>query len=130
MGVGARLCRAIRRGPVYSPARPASARSATPQAQGPRAAVQHAPVSYAVQVLQARQARTVPPGVSYTPRDFMPTKRLSTMSTRPMPLSPATCIVTTAAVLLVPPLVQSRHNNLRRLNSYEHGAVRLLYGSI
>ena len=34
---------------------------------------------------------TVPPGVSYTPRDFMPTKRLSTMSTRPMPLSPASC---------------------------------------
>ena len=31
----------------------------------------------------------VPPGVSYTPRDFMPTKRLSTMSMRPMPLSPA-----------------------------------------
>ena len=31
----------------------------------------------------------VPPGVSYTPRDFMPTKRDSTMSTRPMPLSPA-----------------------------------------
>lgn len=28
---------------------------------------------------------TVPPGVSYTPRDFMPTKRLSTMSMRPMP---------------------------------------------
>jgi len=29
----------------------------------------------------------VPPGVSYTPRDFMPTKRFSTRSTRPMPLS-------------------------------------------
>ena len=35
-----------------------------------------------------RGQRMVPPGVSYTPRDFMPTKRLSTMSTRPMPLSP------------------------------------------
>ena len=34
--------------------------------------------------------RMVPPGVSYTPLDFMPTKRLSTMSTLPMPLSPAT----------------------------------------
>ena len=33
---------------------------------------------------------TVPPGVSYTPRDFIPTKRDSTMSTRPTPLSPAT----------------------------------------
>ena len=35
----------------------------------------------------ARRAvsRMVPPGVSYTPRDFMPTKRDSTMSTRPMP---------------------------------------------
>jgi len=29
--------------------------------------------------------RMVPPGVSYTPRDFMPTKRFSTMSMRPMP---------------------------------------------
>ncbi len=35
-------------------------------------------------------SRMVPPGVSYTPRDFMPTKRLSTMSILPMPLSPAT----------------------------------------
>ena len=34
----------------------------------------------------------VPPGVSYTPRDFMPTKRDSTMSMRPMPLSPASCM--------------------------------------
>ena len=32
----------------------------------------------------------MPPGVSYTPRDFIPTKRDSTMSTRPTPLSPAT----------------------------------------
>ena len=39
---------------------------------------------------QGSMPRTVPPGVSYTPRDFMPTKRLSTMSTRPMPFSPAT----------------------------------------
>mmetsp|Transcript_16413 Transcript_16413/g.51001 ORF Transcript_16413/g.51001 Transcript_16413/m.51001 type:complete len:221 (+) Transcript_16413:211-873(+) len=31
---------------------------------------------------------TVPPGVSYTPRDFIPTKRDSTMSMRPTPLSP------------------------------------------
>jgi hypothetical protein len=29
-----------------------------------------------------------PPGVSYTPRLFMPTNRDSTMSTRPMPLLP------------------------------------------
>ncbi len=29
----------------------------------------------------------VPPGVSYTPRLFMPTKRFSTRSMRPMPLS-------------------------------------------
>src|SRR5215471_14171131 len=30
-------------------------------------------------------SRTVPPGVSYMPRDFMPTKRFSTRSSRPMP---------------------------------------------
>jgi len=29
-----------------------------------------------------------PPGVSYTPRDFMPTYRFSTMSTRPTPCLP------------------------------------------
>ncbi len=29
----------------------------------------------------------VPPGVSYMPRDFMPTKRFSTRSSRPMPLA-------------------------------------------
>ena len=28
------------------------------------------------------------PGASYTPRLFMPTKRFSTMSIRPMPLRP------------------------------------------
>jgi hypothetical protein len=32
--------------------------------------------------------RMVPPGVSYTPRDFMPTYRFSTRSTRPMPCFP------------------------------------------
>src|ERR1700687_2779835 len=32
--------------------------------------------------------RMVPPGVSYMPRDFMPTKRFSTRSSRPMPLTP------------------------------------------
>src|SRR5215469_598598 len=30
-------------------------------------------------------SRMVPPGVSYMPRDFMPTKRFSTRSSRPMP---------------------------------------------
>ena len=35
---------------------------------------------------------TVPPGVSYTPLDFIPTNLLSTMSMRPMPLAPATYI--------------------------------------
>ena len=30
----------------------------------------------------------VPPGVSYTPRSFMPTSRFSTISSRPMPFSP------------------------------------------
>ena len=29
--------------------------------------------------------RNVPPGVSYTPRDFMPTRRFSTRSARPTP---------------------------------------------
>ena len=29
--------------------------------------------------------RIVPPGVSYMPRDFMPTNRFSTRSSRPMP---------------------------------------------
>src|SRR5580692_10590263 len=29
--------------------------------------------------------KIVPPGVSYMPRDFMPTKRFSTRSSRPMP---------------------------------------------
>ncbi|OPX61308.1 MAG: hypothetical protein A4E30_00952 [Methanomassiliicoccales archaeon PtaB.Bin215] len=32
--------------------------------------------------------RMVPPGVSYTPRDFIPTKRFSIRSTRPMPCWP------------------------------------------
>jgi len=67
-----------------------------------------------VQKLQAPAARTVPPGVSYTPRDFMPTKRLSTMSTRPMPLSPATCAAPAAAVPFAK--VQSGQSRLRRLN--------------
>ena len=31
---------------------------------------------------------SVPPGVSYTPRDLMPTRRFSTRSTRPTPLRP------------------------------------------
>src|SRR5437667_321374 len=36
--------------------------------------------------------RMVPPGVSYIPRDFMPTKRFSTRSSRPMPLTrPSSC---------------------------------------
>ena len=33
--------------------------------------------------------RMVPPGVSYTPRDFMPTRRFSTKSAQPTPLRPA-----------------------------------------
>ncbi len=77
-----------------------------------------------MQLLQTRRARTVPPGVSYTPRDFMPTKRLSTMSTRPMPLSPATCAAVAAAVYFA--TVQSGHSRLRRLNSCKQGAARLL----
>ena len=32
--------------------------------------------------------RMVPPGVSYTPRDFMPTTRFSTISTMPTPCLP------------------------------------------
>src|ERR1700688_4942781 len=32
-------------------------------------------------------SKMVPPGVSYMPRDFMPTKRFSTRSSRPIPLA-------------------------------------------
>ena len=32
--------------------------------------------------------KIVPPGVSYTPRDFIPTTRFSTISTIPIPFSP------------------------------------------
>ena len=35
-------------------------------------------------------SKIVPPGVSYTPLDFIPTNRLSTISIRPMPFAPAT----------------------------------------
>ena len=42
-----------------------------------------------VSISSSRSAayRIVPPGVSYTPRLFMPTTRVSTMSARPMPFA-------------------------------------------
>ena len=36
-----------------------------------------------------RSTSSVPPGVSYAPRDFIPTRRFSTMSIRPTPLAAA-----------------------------------------
>ena len=47
----------------------------------------------------------VPPGVSYMPRDFMPTKRFSTRSSRPMPLarpSSLSCVSSVAGDSFLP----------------------------
>ena len=40
------------------------------------------------QAVRELPSRIVPPGVSYTPRDFIPTTRFSTISTIPIPFSP------------------------------------------
>lgn len=56
----------------------------------PRRVPRHADTNAPIQrAHRCATCRMVPPGVSYTPRDFMPTKRDSTRSTRPMPFWPA-----------------------------------------
>src|SRR5690606_41584108 len=71
--------------------------------------------------------RIVPPGVSYTPRLFIPTKRFSTISTRPIPCLPPssfslsiTCSGVIASPLIATQLPCSNSSSTYSARSEEH----------